>query len=131
MERLIIVNEEKVFVGESFGSEANTEGSIFIDTNVSSYLSNFNKEGIAIHTYPEIGSVGISGQEHNDKTSLKAMIVSELSECPSHFESQNTLENYCHETGIIGVKGIDTRELVRYIQANNVQSIRITTKELA
>lgn len=131
MERLIIINDDKVFVGESFGSEENTEGTVFIDTNVSSYLSNFNREGIAIHTYPEIGTVGISGQNTDEKTQLKAMIISELSECPSHFESHNTLNEYCSKAGIVGVKGIDTRELVRYLHANNIESVKIVSKELS
>ena len=54
----------------------------------------------------------------------------ELCEKPSNFRCEKTLDEYLEEKGIVGLYGIDTRELTKIVREYGVMNAKITDKPL-
>ena len=80
-----------------------------------------------MHTFPFIGNYGIMEEDFEcDKSHIKAYVVREWCEAPSNFRCQYTLDEFLKKQGIVGVCGVDTREITRVIRDNGVMNAKIT-----
>jgi carbamoyl-phosphate synthase small subunit len=65
---------------------------------------------IVTMTYTEIGNYGINEEDaESGKPHLAGFIVKEVTDRPSNFRSQESLDSYLKRHGIVGLAGIDTR----------------------
>ena len=132
MSRLYLILENgKVFEGESFGAEGETVGELVFTTGMAGYAETLsdpcNYGQIVCQTYPIIGAYGISSADlESPKPSLKAYIVREWCKEPSNFRSEGDLFTFLMSKNIIGLCGIDTRELTRIIRENGVMNAKIS-----
>ncbi len=110
-----------VFQGYRFGAEGNVTGELVFSTGTVGYVetltdpSNFGK--IVVQTFPLIGNYGVMRSDsESEKAWVSAYIVREYCEQPSNFRMEETLDAYLKEQGVIGIYGIDTRELTRVLR---------------
>ncbi|CAM3443806.1 hypothetical protein G7061_09760 [Erysipelothrix sp. HDW6B] len=130
MERIIILDDNTEFIGFGFGSRGDVSGTFMIDQNAYSYNASMLENDITIFTYPEIGIQGVNESKLQKGISpYRAIIVSELSADSAHYEATTSLESYCDRYQVIGVRGVDTRALVRHIEKHKNKSLRIVMKE--
>ncbi|MBE7088247.1 MAG: glutamine-hydrolyzing carbamoyl-phosphate synthase small subunit [Clostridiales bacterium] len=126
----------KTFVGYRFGAKGDTVGEIvFTTTGITGYLGTLtdpcNFGQIVAHAFPAIGNFGIvSEHAESNKNWLSAYIVREKCDSPSNFRCEGKLEDYLKEHNIIGIYGIDTRELTKNIREFGVMNAAITSKPL-
>uniref|UniRef100_A0A8C5FW57 Multifunctional protein CAD n=1 Tax=Gadus morhua TaxID=8049 RepID=A0A8C5FW57_GADMO len=77
-------------------------------------------------TYPLVGNYGVPHDEEgkfglskwfeSSRIHAAALIVGELSRCPSHWNSAMSLDQWLREQGIPGLEGVDTRCLTKKIR---------------
>lgn len=121
----------RVFEGYFFGARGKMTGEIVFTTAMTGYLETLTDPSyygqIVVQTFPLIGNYGVIPSDfESDIPRLSAYIVREYCQEPSNFRSEGTLDDFLKSRGIIGMYGIDTRELTRIIRESGVMNARIT-----
>ena len=128
----LVLENGKVFEGYSIGAEGVVTGETVFQTAVLGYnetLTDPKYYGqIVVQTFPLVGNYGIIEEElETIKPVIGGYIVKSICDAPSNFRCEGTLENFMKENGIVGLAGIDTRELTRIIRENGTMNGRITS----
>ena len=123
----------KIFEGFRFGAEGDVIGELVFTTGMTGYIETLTDPSyygqIVTHTFPLIGNYGMIRSDcESEKPWLSAYIVREKCDEPANFRCEGTLENYLKETGVIGLYGIDTRELTKIVREAGVMNAAITSK---
>ena len=127
----IVLENGQVFKGESFGADGETVGEIVFTTGMTGYLETLTDPSyygqIVVQTFPLIGNYGVIPDDFESSSlKLKAYIVREWCRVPSNFRSKGELNTFLKMHNIIGVCGIDTRELTKIIREFGVMNTKIT-----
>ena len=131
---LLVIEDGSIFQGTSFGAEGEAYGEVVFNTSMTGYqeiLTDPSYNGqIVTMTYPEIGNYGVNPQDtESNRLFLKALVVKEYWESPSNWRSESDLSSYLAENGVLGIQGIDTRELTRLIRTKGAQRAVISTTD--
>ena len=134
MKAYLILENGTVFEGTSIGAEGETVGEIVFSTTMGSYIEALTDPAsygqILVQTFPLIGNYGmIYSDMESSKIHAKGYIVRELCDTPSNFRSEGPLEDFLKEQGVMGISGIDTREITKIIREEGTMKARISTKE--
>ena len=124
-----------VFTGTAFGAEGEVFGEVVFNTSMTGYqeiLTDPSYSGqIVTMTYPQIGNYGINPEDvESNGLSLRGFIVRELCHIPSNYRSQQTLDAYLADAGVIGLEGIDTRALVKRIRTQGAMTGVLSSADL-
>lgn len=119
--RQLILEDGTVFTGEAFGSRATSDGEVIFYTGVTGYqevITDPNYNGhIVTMTYPTIGNYGINRDDFEAITPfINGLVVKEVSDKPSNFRSEESLDSFLKRHDIPGISGVDTRKLTRIIR---------------
>lgn len=135
----LVFKDGTTFAGERFGvwkkSSTQMEAEVVFNTSMSGYqemVTDLSYAGqILVLTQPLIGNYGWHHEENEaDKTRLQGLIVRELSEGEGSLHGEESLEDYCQQHGIKGLKGVDTRALTRYLrQFGTLPGVLVNTHE--
>ena len=123
----------KVLQGYRFGAEGDVTGELVFTTGMVGYdktLTDPSYYGqIVVQTFPLIGNYGIIASElENAKAQVAGYVVREACEIPSNFRTEETLDGYMKKEGVVGIYGIDTRELTRILRDNGTMNAKISSK---
>jgi carbamoyl-phosphate synthase small subunit len=126
----LILSDGKVFAGQSFGAAGETTGELVFTTAMTGYLETLTDPSyygqIVIQTFPLIGNYGVIPSDlESDSFTLQAYIVRECCQEPSNFRSEDKLDAFLRERGVIGLCGVDTRALTRIVREHGVMNARI------
>jgi carbamoyl-phosphate synthase small subunit len=89
-------------------------------------------EQIITMTYPLIGNVGTNKTDRESrKVFARGFIVKENSGYPSNWRSKDTLSDYLKKNNVIGLEGIDTRNLVKHIRTQGAMKGIISSTEFS
>ncbi len=121
------------FQGYRFGAEGEAVGELVFTTGMVGYVETLtdpsNYGQIVVQTFPLIGNYGVNPADaESDKTWVSAYVVRELCDEPSNFRMEKTLDEYLKEKGVIGVYGVDTRELTKILREKGVMNATISDK---
>lgn len=128
----LVLQDGKVFEGYSFGYEdIDAVGEIVFNTSMSGYqevLTDPSYSGqMVCMTYPMIGNYGVCLEdEESEKIQVSALIVKEYVATPSNFRSEMNLGDYLKKHKVVGITGVETRELVRHIRDSGAQPALIS-----
>ena len=130
-DRKIILQDGTEFYGYGFGASGDCTAEIVFNTSMVGYqeiLSDPSYTGQAIvMTYPLIGNYGMCDEDYESlRPTASAMIVREYNNEPSNFRAAMTLEEVMVKNGIIGIAGVDTRKLAKYIRDKGTCKVLIT-----
>lgn len=126
MQGKLILSDGTVFLGQSFGAGASTCGEVVFNTGMVGYPESLTDPSyfgqILVLTYPLQGNYGVPKKEfwESKKIQVKALIVQNYIDNPSHFESERNLGKWLADEGIPALSGIDTRELTRKLREHGV-----------
>ena len=125
----------RVFQGYGFGAEGEAIGELVFSTGMVGYMETLtdpvNYGQIVVQTFPLIGNYGaIRADAESRKAWVSAYVVREICDEPSNFRMDGDLETYLKEQGVVGIYGVDTRELTKILRAEGAMNARITTKPL-
>ena len=125
----------RVFQGYRFGAEGDVTGELVFSTGMVGYMETLsdptNLGQIVVQTFPLIGNYGmIRADVESDKAWVSAYVVREICDQPSNFRMEGELEEYLKEEGVIGIYGVDTRELTKILREEGSMNARISSKPL-
>src|SRR3989475_12210164 len=132
---LLALEDGRYFEGESFGATGGTRvGEICFNTAMTGYqevLTDPSYRGqIVAMTYPLIGNYGTNPLDQESRSPhVRGFVIEELSEAPSNWRSEMSLEEYLRKWDIPGVQGIDTRALTRHLLPRGAMKASLTTEK--
>ena len=124
-----------VFQGYSFGAKGDAMGELVFSTGMVGYIETLtdpsNYGQIIVQTFPLIGNYGmVHADVESDRAWAAAYVVREICDEPSNFRMQGTLEGYLIEQGVVGICGVDTRQLTKILREEGAMNARISAKPL-
>jgi carbamoyl-phosphate synthase small subunit len=136
MRALLALEDGRSFEGRSFGAAVTRVGEICFNTSMTGYqevLTDPSYRGqIVAMTYPLIGNYGINaGDEESGCPHVSGFVIEELTEVPSNWRSEMSLEDYLRKWDIPGVQGIDTRALTRHLRDRGAMKACLTTEDMS
>lgn len=123
---ILALADGTVFEGRALGFEGEAVGEVVFHTAMTGYqeiLTDPSYKGqIVTMTCPHIGNYGV-GKEDGESRRIWAegFIVRESSRRPSNWRSEQPLDEYLRRARIVGIEGIDTRELTRHLRDTGSQ----------
>lgn len=134
MNAFLILEDGTVFRGKHIGADQDVISEIVFNTSMAGYTEVFTDPSYAgqavCMTYPLIGNYGVSVDDmESERPWLDGVIVRELSEIPSNFRCDMTIQEFLEKYNVPGIEGIDTRALVRILREKGTMNGMITTNE--
>ena len=125
----LVLADGTVFEGEPYGARGITTGEAVFTTSMTGYqevLTDPSYTGqLVCMTAPEIGNVGVNAADAESvdgKPHVSGFILRDASPLASSWRSEQTLDAYLAEHGIVAIGGIDTRRLTRHLRDNGSQN---------
>ena len=73
-------------------------------------------------TYPHIGNTGTNNEdEESSRVDAAGLVIRDLPLLPSNWRSQQPLDAYLKQKGVVAIAGIDTRRLTRILREKGAQ----------
>lgn len=135
MKGQLILENGIIFEGQCFGKVCDTVGEVVFNTGMTGYqevLTDPSYYGqIVAMTYPLIGNYGINLDDmQSSSPKVKGFIVRELCKVPNNFRCEIDLDIYLKKNNIVGIEGIDTRQLTKIIRSSGTMKGIITAGNL-
>ena len=136
MRTILALEDGRIFEGESFGAKGTRVGEVCFNTSMTGYqevLTDPSYRGqIVAMTYPLIGNYGTNSlDQESNSPHVRGFVIEELSEIPSSWRSETSLDEYLRKWDIPGVQGIDTRALTRHLRERGAMKACLTTDEMS
>src|SRR5881396_3443951 len=133
MRALLALEDGRFFEGESFGATGTCVGEVCFNTAMTGYqevLTDPSYRGqIVAMTYPLIGNYGTNSFDQESRSPhVRGFVIEELTEIPSNWRSEESLDDYLRRWEIPGVQGIDTRALTRHLRTRGAMKACLTTE---
>jgi carbamoyl-phosphate synthase small subunit len=121
--RLVLENGD-VYEGFAFGATEKKEylAEVVFNTSLTGYQEILTDPSYAgqmvCFTQPHIGNVGINegDMECDYGCHLDGIVIRHLSEVVSNYRSVESLDAYLKRQGVVGIAGVDTRQLTRVLR---------------
>ncbi|MAU40278.1 MAG: carbamoyl phosphate synthase small subunit [Kordiimonas sp.] len=119
----LVLADGKVFWGYGIGAENSAVGEVCFNTAMTGYqevLTDPSYAGqIITFTFPHIGNVGTNEEDIETITPVaRGLVIREPITEPSNFRATAHLDTWLKDHNLVGISGIDTRRLTRYIREN-------------
>ena len=128
----LVLGNGRVFAGAPIGASGETEGELVFTTGMVGYLETLTDPSyagqIVVQTFPLIGNYGVIPEDFEGVCAAKRYVVRELCDAPSNFRSEGGLDAYLKEKGVVGICGVDTREITRILREEGVMNARICAR---
>lgn len=134
MKAFLILEDGSIYEGEGIGVNKDVICEVVFNTSMAGYpeiLTDPSYAGQAVcMTYPLIGNYGVCRQDLEAvKAWPEALIVRNISDIPSNFRCDISLQDYLVEQNVTGITGIETRALTRKLRDHGTMNGMITTDE--
>ncbi len=131
----LALEDGAIFTGQAFGAIGEVDGEVCFNTSLTGYqeiLTDPSYRGqIVTMTYTEIGNYGVNREDvESSKPHLAGFVVKNLAERPSNFRSEQGLDEYLKQHGVVGILGIDTRALVRRLRSRGAMKGIVSSVDL-
>ncbi|MDB5219093.1 MAG: Carbamoyl-phosphate synthase small chain, partial [Myxococcaceae bacterium] len=130
----LVLADGTVFEGEPYGARGITTGEAVFTTAMTGYqeiLTDPSYTGqLVVMTAPEIGNVGVNAADAESidgKPHVSGFVLRDASPLSSNWRSEQTLDAYLAQHGIVAITGVDTRKLTRHLRDHGSQNGAIGT----
>ncbi len=118
---ILALADGTAFEGQALGYEGETIGEVVFNTAMTGYqeiLTDPSYKGqIVTMTCPHIGNYGVTREDAESRRLwAEGFIVKESSRRPSNWRAELSLDDYLKQARVVGIQGIDTRELTRHLR---------------
>ena len=119
---ILVLEDGRVFQGNSYGAEGKTLGEVVFATGMTGYQETLTDPSyagqIVVQTAPHIGNTGVNARDEESKRVwVEGYVVRDPSRIVSNFRSENSLTDELKKFGVVGISGIDTRALTRHLRS--------------
>jgi carbamoyl-phosphate synthase small subunit len=128
---ILVLEDGRVFHGESFGAEGETFGEAVFSTGMSGYQETLTDPSyhrqVVVMTAPHVGNTGINDEDAESRRIwVSGYVVRDLARIPSSWRSLRSLGEELHEQGVVGIAGVDTRALTRHLRERGAMRVGIS-----
>ncbi len=118
---LLVLADGTLLRGQAFGARGTALGEVVFNTGMTGYqevMTDPSYSGqLVTFTYPELGNTGVNDQDvEAPRPHVRGVIARQLSPRSSSWRSEEDLERWLQRHGVVGIRGIDTRALVRHLR---------------
>ena len=131
---MLVLEDGRVFRGESFGAGGETFGEAVFSTGMSGYQETLTDPSyhrqVVVMTAPHVGNTGMNDEDPESRRIwVSGYVVRDPARVPSSWRSTRTLEDALREQGVVGISGVDTRALTRHLRERGAMRVGISTTE--
>ena len=118
---LLLLADGTLLRGSAFGAIGTAIGEVVFNTGMSGYQEIITDPSyvgqLVTFTFPELGNTGVNEQDNESAgPSVRAVISRELAPVASNWRHTETLPDWLERHGVVGIRGLDTRALVRHLR---------------
>ena len=120
---ILVLADGRVFRGVGFGATGTTLGEAVFTTAMTGYQETMTDPSyhrqIVVATAPQIGNTGWNdedGESYGDKIWVAGLVIRDLAHQASNWRATRSLEDEMTAQRIVGIRGVDTRALVRHVR---------------
>ncbi len=130
--KYLVLNDGHIFEGEGFGASSDALGELVFTTGMTGYIETLTDPSyygqIIMHTFPLIGNYGmITPDKESEKPACRGYVVREWCKKPSNFRCETDIDAFLKNNNIVGISGVDTREITKIIREEGVMNAYITS----
>ena len=134
----LVLADGTVFEGEAYGARSTTTGEAVFTTTMTGYqevLTDPSYTGqLVVMTAPEIGNTGVNAMDAESidgRPHVAGFVLRDASPLASNWRSEQTLDAYLAEHGVVAITGVDTRRLTRHLRDHGSQNAAIGNEPVA
>jgi carbamoyl-phosphate synthase small subunit len=130
----LVLEDGRVFHGESYGAEGETFGEAVFSTGMTGYQETLTDPSyhrqVVVMTAPHIGNTGWNDEDDESaKIWVSGYVVRDPARVPSNWRSRRSLDEELRRQSIVGISGIDTRALTRHLRERGAMRVGISSVE--
>ncbi|CAB4584320.1 MAG: glutamine-hydrolyzing carbamoyl-phosphate synthase small subunit [Actinobacteria bacterium] len=117
----LVLEDGRIFAGNSWGAIGKTFGELVFATPMSGYQETITDPSycgqILVQTAPHIGNTGMNDDDpESDQIWISGYVVRDPSRIASNWRSQRTLDDELKTQQIVGIANVDTRAITRHLR---------------
>jgi carbamoyl-phosphate synthase small subunit len=129
---LLVLGDGTVLRGEAFGATGTVIGEVVFNTGMTGYQEVITDPSYAgqlvTFTYPELGNTGVNGADQEaERPHARGVIARQLAPVASNWRAEGDLDGWLKQHGVVGIRGVDTRALVRHLREGGAINGAIST----
>jgi len=123
---VLVLQDGSRFLGNAYGSRGTTTGELVFATGMTGYQETLTDPSyagqIVMMTAPHIGNTGVNDEDKESRQIwVNGFVVRDPSRTVSNFRAQRSLDDELVADSIIGISGVDTRQITRQIRSLGAQ----------
>ena len=132
---VLYLEDGTIFEGRAIGKIGTTGGEICFNTGMTGYQEVYTDPSyfgqIIVNTNSHIGNYGVHELEsESTKPSIFGLVVNTFSDVYSRHDASESLQSYLEKHDLVGIEGVDTREIVRHIRSKGAMNAVISSENL-
>ncbi|HTZ43520.1 MAG TPA: glutamine-hydrolyzing carbamoyl-phosphate synthase small subunit [Jatrophihabitans sp.] len=132
---LLVLEDGRSFVGESYGATGETFGEAVFNTGMTGYQETLTDPSyhrqIVVQTAPHIGNTGVNDEDpESSRIWVSGYVVRDPARRVSSWRARRTLAEELQRFGVVGISGIDTRALTRHLRERGAMRAVISSVDL-
>jgi len=129
---MLVLADGTLFHGTALGAIGHTVGEVCFNTSMTGYQEILTDpsytEQIMTFTPPHIGNVGVNDNDDESAgVAVRGCIVRAPARIRSNYRGQCDFNDWLLRHEVVGIAGVDTRELVRHLRSQGAQNGVITS----
>ncbi|AGF72567.1 carbamoyl phosphate synthase small subunit [Corynebacterium halotolerans YIM 70093 = DSM 44683] len=120
---VLVLADGRTFHGLGFGATGTTLGEAVFTTAMTGYQETLTDPSyhrqIVVATAPQIGNTGWNDEDNESRDGriwAAGLVIRDLARRVSNWRARRTLSEEMEAQGLIGIRGVDTRALVRHLR---------------
>jgi carbamoyl-phosphate synthase small subunit len=131
---LLVLEDGRVFNGDSYGANGETIGEAVFCTAMTGYQETLTDPSyhrqVVIMTAPHIGNTGVNDDDdESSRIWVAGYVVRDPARLSSSWRSTGSLDDRLVAQGVVGISGIDTRALTRHLRERGAMRVGISSTE--
>lgn len=119
---ILVLDDKSFFWGNFIGFPQKVRGELCFNTSMTGYqevISDPSYYGqIVVFTFPHIGNIGINSENNESSQAfLRGLVMANPITPPSHYKSEEHLENWLKNKNVTGICNVNTRNLVKKVRS--------------
>lgn len=130
----LVLEDGTTFNGYSFGATGTALGEVVFNTGMTGYQEVLTDPSycaqMVTFTCPELGNTGVNPEDAESAApQVSGVIARNVTQRPSSWRATQSLGDYLAEYGVVGITGVDTRALTRYLRSRGAMNGAISTEQ--
>ncbi|MBD0259593.1 MAG: glutamine-hydrolyzing carbamoyl-phosphate synthase small subunit [Cytophagales bacterium] len=134
-EALLLLEDGTLYRGFALGKTGTMGGELCFNTGMTGYQEIYTDPSyygqIIVNTTSHIGNYGtVPSDQESSKVKISGLVCNYFSQIYSRNTAEQSLQEYLERSGIVGIHGVDTRQIVKHIRNRGAMNAIISSEIL-